>query len=99
MKKLRFGVKGMSCAACVAHVEHAAAKICGKDNVTVSLLTNSLTVICDDTVSDNKLYRDLQKSLSSAGYSLVDSAEKKRDGDRAEFKKALIKLCAKFPRA
>ena len=48
MKKLKYGIKGMSCAACVAHVENAAAKICGKENITVSLLTNSITVIADD---------------------------------------------------
>ncbi len=70
MKKLRFGVKGMSCAACVAHVEHAAAKVCGKENVSVSLLTGSLSVLCEDSVSYDKLYKELKRSLTSAGYGL-----------------------------
>ena len=48
MKRYRYRVTGMSCAACVAHVEHAAAKVCGKESIQVSLLTNSLTVTVDD---------------------------------------------------
>ena len=40
MKKIRYGVKGMSCAVCVAHVEKIAEKLCGEGNVSVSLLTN-----------------------------------------------------------
>lgn len=75
MKKLRFGVKGMSCAACVAHVEHAAAKVCGKENVTVSLLTGSMTVLCEDAVSEDKLYKDLKRVLSSAGYGLENQRD------------------------
>ncbi len=37
-------VTGMTCAACQAHVEKAVAKVEGVDSVTVSLLTNSMTV-------------------------------------------------------
>ena len=44
MKKLRYAVRGMSCAACVAHVEHAAARVVDKDAASVSLLTATLTV-------------------------------------------------------
>ncbi|MBR1635556.1 MAG: heavy metal translocating P-type ATPase [Lachnospiraceae bacterium] len=39
-----YRVSGMSCAACVAHVEKAVQKVPGVDEVNVSLLTNSMTV-------------------------------------------------------
>ncbi len=40
----QFNVTGMSCAACVTHVEKAVCKVPGVDNVSVSLLTNSMGV-------------------------------------------------------
>ena len=95
MKKLRYDVRGMSCAACVAHVEHAAAKICGEENITVSLITNSLTVTVDDSVDESKLALQLGKALKDAGYTLEDqasSAEKKRSIADDEFYSGLRRL-------
>ena len=40
----KYDVTGMSCAACVAHVEKAVRTVPGVDNVTVNLLTNSMVV-------------------------------------------------------
>ena len=40
----KYTVKGMSCAACVAHVEKAVRTVEGVTDVTVSLLTNSMDV-------------------------------------------------------
>ena len=94
MKKMRFSVKGMSCAACVAHVEHAAAKICGKENIQVSLLTNSLTVLAEDNANEEKLFSDLQKSLSSAGYGLEKEGKEKKDAARREWIASLRRLIA-----
>ena len=74
MKK-RYGVRGMSCAACVAHVEHAAQKVYGEGNVTVSLITNSLTVTTEDGVDERALFEKLNRSLRNAGYTL-ESDEK-----------------------
>ncbi len=75
MKKLRYTVKGMSCAACVSHVEHAAAKVCPRDAVTVNLLTNSLTVTVDDNESENRIFTALRRSLAASGYGL-ETAER-----------------------
>lgn len=95
MKK-RYDVRGMSCAACVAHVEHAAAKVCGKDNVSVSLITNSLTVTVDDTIDERKLYLDLKKALKSAGYTLESdddkNSKKQKNIADDEFKNGLSRL-------
>ncbi|MBQ8330976.1 MAG: heavy metal translocating P-type ATPase [Clostridia bacterium] len=94
MKKLRFSVKGMSCAACVAHVEHAATKVCGKETVNVSLLTNSITVLVEDDVNEEKVFSTLKKALSSAGYGLENENERKKNQAEEDFKKGIRKLVA-----
>ncbi|MBO5415276.1 MAG: copper-translocating P-type ATPase [Clostridia bacterium] len=93
MKKLKYGVKGMSCAACVAHVERAAKKVCGEENVTVSLLTNSITVTVDDAENEEKLFSTLKKTLKAAGYGLDrTSSESRKNSSEAEYKKGLKRL-------
>ena len=96
MKKLKFSVRGMSCAACVSHVERAAGKVCPKENLSVSLLTNSITITAEDSVNEEKLFSALKKSLNSAGYGLErdGGAEKRRDSSHVEFKKELRRLIA-----
>lgn len=91
MKKIRYGVKGMSCSACVAHVEKAAAKICGKENINVSLMTNSITVTADESVDEEKLFSELKKSLGSAGYKLQKSSNFDSAG-KDEYRKGIVKL-------
>ena len=96
MKKIRYDVRGMSCAACVAHVEHAAAKVCGEENITVSLITNSLTVSVEDSTDESKLAIRLKKALKDAGYVLEDpasgSAAKKNSIADDEFRSGLRRL-------
>ena len=96
MKKIRYDVRGMSCAACVAHVEHAAAKVCGEENITVSLITNSLTVSVEDIVDEGKLTLQLKNALKDAGYALEDSASgsgaKKNSIADDEFRSGLRRL-------
>ena len=97
MKK-RYNVRGMSCAACVAHVERAAADVCGKENVSVSLMTNSLTVELPDKTSgreEEQIYNLLKKALKNAGYELDDgNADKGRDIADEEYKKGIKRLVA-----
>lgn len=92
MKKIRFGIKGMSCAACVAHVEHAAAKVCGKENIQVSLLTNSLTVLTEDFTNEERLFSALQQALSAAGYGIEKEGKQKQDAAKREFQAKLRSL-------
>lgn len=91
MKK-RYDVRGMSCAACVAHVEHAATKVCGEGNVSVSLITNSLTVTVDDATDEKRLYLDLKKSLKDAGYTLEDGGNTKKNIADDEFRSGMRRL-------
>ncbi len=94
MKKLRYTVVGMSCAACVAHVEHAAAKVVGEENRAVSLLTNSLTVTVPDDQNETALFGALQKSLKAAGYDLEDGQKKKPDAAKTELRRSVRRLVA-----
>ena len=57
-----FSVTGMTCSACSAHVEKAVRRVEGVNNVTVSLLTNSMTV--EGTASADKIIGAVEK----AGY-------------------------------
>lgn len=82
----------MSCAACVSHVEAAAKKVIGGENITVSLLTNTITVTVNDTEDERKVYGKLKASLKSAGYTLVSDDEQKEDIEKEEIKKNTVKL-------
>ena len=42
MKKEKFDITGMSCAACSARVTKAVEKVAGTQDVNVNLLTNSM---------------------------------------------------------
>ena len=88
MKKYRYEVKGMSCAACVAHVEKAAHRAIDDtcQNITVSLLTNSITFESGDEADCAKIEKDLAAALHAGGYELVTGKEE----DRSEKKKENI---------
>ncbi len=92
MKKIKYGVKGMSCSACVAHVENCAGKICGKQNVSVSLITNSLTVTADDSTDEKQLFSELKKSLKKGGYTLLADTSQRQNIDKADKKSAFVRL-------
>ena len=91
--KIRYNVKGMSCAACVAHVERSAGTVCEKKRITVSLLTNSLTVELDEGEDEEKVYLSLKKALKSAGYTL-ERAGMNDDTAECEYKKSIKRLIA-----
>ena len=63
----KFQVTGMSCAACSAHVEKAVCAIEGAENVSVSLLTNSMTVELTGTATAE----DVCRAVEAAGYGAV----------------------------
>ncbi|MBQ3424555.1 MAG: heavy metal translocating P-type ATPase [Clostridia bacterium] len=72
---MTFDVKGMTCAACSAHVEKSVRKLEGVRDVTVSLLTNSMEVQFDPAaVTPGEICR----AVASGGYSASP-----RGGERA----------------
>ena len=58
----KYIVTGMTCSACQAHVEKAVSKLEGVDKVSVSLLTNEMTV--DGSASSS----DIIEAVEKAGY-------------------------------
>ena len=63
--KEKFDVTGMTCAACQANVEKAVCKVPGVQEVSVSLLTNSMQVEFEDSVSPEAM-PDTKHSLPAA---------------------------------
>ncbi|MBR7181585.1 MAG: heavy metal translocating P-type ATPase, partial [Clostridia bacterium] len=83
MKKVSFAVTGMTCAACVAHVERAARGTVGDDiPFTVSLLSGTLTLTLPDGADAEGIFRRLSAALRRAGYGL-EKPEERSDAARA----------------
>ncbi len=77
MNKLKFNVYGMSCSACSARVEKVVSALDGTSDVSVNLLTNSMQVTLDGTITAD----DICKAVANAGYEAVlstaESAKKR----------------------
>ena len=51
MRKERFNITGMTCSACSARVERTVAKMAGTADVSVNLLTNTMSLAYDENVT------------------------------------------------
>ena len=65
MKKQKFDITGMSCAACAATIEKKVRAVDGVSKADVSLLTNSMTVEFNPSLSNEKA---IIQSVEKAGY-------------------------------
>ncbi len=64
-------IKGMTCAACVSHVEHALADAPGVAGVSVNLATNSASISLDDSAPATGIdIAALRAAVDDAGYSI-----------------------------
>ena len=72
MDKKKFDVVGMTCSACVAHVEKSVRKLNGVQEVNVNLLTNSMTVDYDQQVLSPE---DIILSVEDAGYEAFEKEQ------------------------
>lgn len=68
----KFTVTGMTCSACSAAVEREVKKVQGVNNVSVNLLTNSMTVDFEDNLSEDTIVN----AVCKAGYG-VENTDKK----------------------
>ncbi|MBQ3014857.1 MAG: heavy metal translocating P-type ATPase, partial [Clostridia bacterium] len=95
MQRLHYDIKGMSCAACVSHVERAVKSVVKEsDTFTVSLLTNSVSILpAKELAAEEKaaLEEKLAAAIRAAGYTLLLTPEKHEKKD-AEFQKNCIRL-------
>ena len=72
--RLVLPIKGMTCAACVSHVEHALAGAPGVAAVSVNLATNSASVSLDDSAPAAAFdLAALRAAVDDAGYSIPTS--------------------------
>lgn len=80
---MKFNVTGMSCAACSAHVEKSVRGVEGVKNVSVSLLTNSMTVDFDAPATAEAIIRAVEKggygASSAEGGEKAAKSEPKKD--------------------
>ena len=77
--RLHYEIKGMTCAACVNHVEKAIGKVIKKeDTASVSLLTNSVSLIVSDEENVEVLQNRLAAAIKSAGYELVTQKQENK---------------------
>lgn len=87
--KEQFDIKGMSCAACQAHVQKAVEKLDGATSVNVNLLTNSMDVDFDE----NKInVNDIINAVKASGYGASLKQEKQEENTKKKIDKALILL-------
>ena len=90
--RLHYEIKGMTCAACVAHVERAIAKVIGEgESANVSLLTNSVSLIVDDAADTQSLEKRLSAAIKQAGYELI-TEKQENTKENTEAKKRIISL-------
>lgn len=88
--KQKFSILGMSCAACVSHVNKAVVHLKGVNNVDVNLLSNSMVVDYDETVVN---INDIINAVSDAGYG---AKIYEKVNNNAVLKKDLHKLIIAF---
>ncbi|MCR4897640.1 MAG: HAD-IC family P-type ATPase, partial [Acholeplasmatales bacterium] len=67
--KERFDVKGMTCAACQAHVEKATKSVNGVIECNVNLLNNNMDVTYDESICKKE---DIFTAVKNAGYEVVN---------------------------
>ena len=97
--KIRYTVKGMTCAACVGHVERAAKGVLETEQIrfAVSLLTNSLSVTYPDGYGAGeikKLEKKLFAAVKASGYEL--QLEQSKDDVAAEEHRQSKRALGKF---
>ena len=86
MRTEKFQVTGMTCAACSAHVEKAVSALEGVEEVSVSLLTNSMMVSWDE---ERESADSICRAVSDAGYGASPAAGAESPGDQKAERTAL----------
>ncbi|MBE6556012.1 MAG: heavy metal translocating P-type ATPase [Ruminococcaceae bacterium] len=81
MKKVIFAVKGMTCAACVAHVERAIRAALGDEiPFNVSLMSGTVSLSVEERESETALFKRIERALSRSGYGLAEYRSSDNEG-------------------
>ncbi len=89
MDIIQLNIQGMTCAACVAHVEKAIKKVDGVDMASVNLATEKATVSLDSARTD---IENIIQSISAAGYSATVAGKELDDAQSQQKSHELQKL-------
>lgn len=76
--KLKFQVRGMTCAACSARVEKVTGAVTGVEKAEVNLLAGTMTV----EAADESVVSGIVKAVTNAGYSASVAGEKKEKEEK-----------------
>src|SRR5574344_2057109 len=71
MPNLTFDIKGMSCPACVNHIEQRVSHIHAIKTVQVQLLTNSMRLEVDEGQNQADVTRTVMDAVKKAGYEAI----------------------------
>lgn len=71
MPNLTFDIKGMSCAACVNHIEQRVSHIHAIKTVQVQLLTNSMRLEVDEGQNQADVTKTVMDAVKKAGYEAI----------------------------
>ncbi len=63
-----FEITGMACASCQSNIQKAVSKMHGVHKVNVNLVTNSMSLECDDNISAQMII----DKVSSIGYGAIE---------------------------
>ncbi len=87
-EQVRFGVQGMTCAACVGRVERTLTRQPGVEAATVNLATEQAVVTFDPATVD---VAAMKAAVHDAGYEAVDLDDAAADGDARDREQAELK--------
>lgn len=83
MKKEKFNVTGMTCAACQANITRRVKKVPGVKDVNVSLLANQMSVTYDESSADEQA---IINSVTAIGYGASPMNPPKNSGEQGSFR-------------
>lgn len=94
LKTIEVPVKGMDCAECTQHVQHAIAGLSGVESVNVFLASEKAVICLDPSRVEMPVIR---KAVADAGYSIPENHRAKtetEEGTAADFTKRILTLFA-----
>lgn len=80
MKRAKYPVTGMSCAACAARVQKALSKVEGVASASVNYATGEAEVECSDSLAESMLIA----AVEDAGYGLIVSADAEAEAEQEQ---------------
>ncbi len=83
MKKEKFNVTGMTCAACQANITRRVRKVPGVQDVNVSLLANQMSVTYDESAADRQ---SIIHAVTEIGYGASPMDENGKDHNKNTFR-------------